>query len=264
MAIEVKDGKIFEDGKETTADELNKKLDDLNKGTMMQSDYTRKTQELKAEKDKMAEFEKALKDKELSLAEVQELANTLTSNPDLAEEVKRVAAKYTKGGNEPAKGSQADTAMKAELKTLADEVAEMKKEKEQRVLRENYDMATSAITQAIDATDIDLTADQKEVLQNAAWMYSMAEHAKNGKLPDKENLNTYMADKVKKVFPMAKKMSDLKNAKFHNQPVGDNTGAGGVMTPPDKIPKLGSEEYAKFHTGIGKKIAHQFGLGKRT
>lgn len=259
----VEGGKIMVDGKETSAEDLQKRYEELDRGSMLQADYTKKTQEIADERRKVAELETALKDKEASLADIQELAQALTSNPEMEAEVKKIAAKYTKGGSAPTEGSQADTAMKAELKKLADKITAMEQKEQELSIRENYNTATSAISSAIDAVGVELTEDQKDVLQKDAWMYSMSEHAKTQKLPDKETLNKYIEDKVKKVFPMAKKMSDLKNARNYHQPVGDATGAGGVMTSPDQIPRLGSKEYAEYHKKLGSSIAERFGLARK-
>ena len=211
-----------------TVDELKAFVE---KGTMRQSDYTKKQQEL-------ASLRAEVETQKAGLTDAEKVKELLVANPELAEELDKLLEKKRTGTAIQSAGAAAEIA--ALEKKLAEEIkknAEETKSIKDRLLAEDnkksldYFMSTvDSNLKALGRSDVYDDPDKKEVVATAALQFAGKVYETTKEVASPEELTKFIKEKTEKIFG-DKDLAAVIASEQKRKKIGDGAGAAGASEP---------------------------------
>jgi hypothetical protein len=223
--------KIVIDGKEMTVEEVKK-------GMMMQSEFTKKSQAV-------AEERKALEQEKLRLSGAMQLAEALETNPELDAEVSKVVEGFKRKTAGMSEGSMEKN---QEVLKLEQRLAAIEAKEQQAVADAEMNRIVSNIESTLDKEGIN-SPSLRSLIKDSALVKIM-QNGKDYAEPDK--LAAFVSENA--ALLKDPKLAKLITLRPDATPAGDTGGRGGMQISPKDVPNTQTNAFKQYMKDVMKNL----------
>jgi archaellum component FlaC len=239
-----------------TEDELKAHISELEKGSLRQSEFTKKTQELAASK---VEVEK----QKSELIDALKVKAILAANPELAEELDKLLEKKASGTSAQSKAAVADIEaltkritedLEAKYKPLAEDTKAIKDRlaaEDNKKALDQFNSTIEGLLKADGRTDVLGSEVRKDAVIQAALAYAGRVYESTKEVVDQKDLKKFVSERTNELYG-DKDLAGVIAAAEKRKKIGDGSGSAGASDV--KYVERGTPKQTEHIKGILEKL----------